>query len=160
MRALFIFPQRGAAAVRADQVEAVAGRGLVGDHQRNPHRAVTLLALESWREITDTLGEQMAPERRRANILVSGLPFADLIGKRLRLGGAELLVRGETTPCADMDGVRPGLRQLLAVGMRGGVFGPVACSGIIRVDDPVIAADSAAESQLQLELGARRVGGV
>ena len=149
--AIFAFPEQRAPATPLPEVEAVAGQGLAGDHPRNPHRAVTLLSQQSWEEATAPFGGQLPPETRRANLLIGG-DLSGTIGRRLRVGEAELLIRGETTPCDRMNETRTGLRKMLSVQMRGGVFGPVVKGGLIRVGDRVTAGDSPAEFRLQEEL--------
>ena len=159
--AIFVFPEQRAPATPLSEVEAVAGRGLAGDHPRNPHRAVTLLSRQSWQEAAAPFGGQLPPETRRANLLIAG-DLSGTIGRRLQIGGAELLIRGETTPCDRMNEARAGLRKMLSVQMRGGVFGPVVKGGLIRVGDRVTASEAPAESRLQEELrfpAARDEGG-
>ncbi len=159
--AIFVFPEQRAPATALSEVEAVVGRGLAGDHPRNPHRAVTMLSQQSWQEATAPFAGELPAETRRANLLIGG-DLAGTIGRRLRVGEAELLIRGETTPCDRMNEARAGLRKMLSVRMRGGVFGPVVKGGLIRVGDRVTASDSAAESLLQGQLefpAARRAEG-
>lgn len=159
--AIFVFREQRAPATPLSEVEAVPGQGLAGDHPRNPHRAVTLLSQQSWQEAAAPFGGQLRPETRRANLLIAG-DLSGTIGRRLQIGETELLIRGETTPCDRMNEARAGLRKMLSVQMRGGVFGPVVKGGLIRVGDRVNASDSAAESRLQGELefpAARDEGG-
>ena len=150
--AIFVFPEQRGPATPLSEVEAVAGRGLAGDHPRKPHREVTLLSQQSWGEATAPFGGELPPETRRANLLIDG-DLAGTIGRRLRVGGVELLVRGETVPCERMNEARAGLRKMLSVQMRGGVFGQVVKGGLIRVGDRVTATEAPAESRLQEELG-------
>ena len=149
--AIFVFPEQRAPATPLSEVEAVAGQGLAGDHPRRPYRAVTLLSQQSWEEATAPFGGQLPPETRRANLLIGG-DLAGTMGRRLRIGEAELVIRGETTPCDRMNEARPGLRKMLSVQMRGGVFGAVVKGGLIRVGDRVTAGESPAESRLQEQL--------
>ena len=158
--AIFVFPEQRAPATPLAEVEAVAGQGLLGDHPRKPNREVTLLSQRSWEEATAPFAGELPPEMRRANLLIGG-DLAGTMGKRLRVGGAELLIRGETVPCERMNEARAGLRKMLSVQMRGGVFGLIVKGGLIRVGDRVTASDSAAEPGLQDELNfpAARDGG-
>ena len=157
--AIFVFPEQRAQATPLSEVEAVAGQGLVGDHPRKPNREVTLLSEQSWQAAAAPFG-QLPPETRRANLLIGG-DLAGTIGRRLLIGGVELLIRGETVPCDRMNEARAGLRKMLSVQMRGGVFGLIVKGGLIRVGDRVTASDSAAEPGLQDELNfpAARDGG-
>lgn len=151
--AIYVYPVQREPSRSLQEVRAVAGQGLSGDHKRNPHRAVTLLSLQDWHEVTAELRSDLPPATRRANLLVhtsdSSTEFAKIVGMRLHIGEAKLLVRGETTPCKRMNEACTGLEHALSSGMRGGVFGPVVNSGLIRVDDVVTASVSTSESQLQ-----------
>ena len=159
--AIFVFPEQRAPATPLSEVEAVAGQGLAGDHPRKPNREVTLLSEQSWQEAAAPFGGRLPPETRRANLLIGG-DLAGTVGRRLRVGGVELLIRGETVPCDRMNEARAGLRKMLSVQMRGGVFGLIVKGGLIRVGDRVTARDSAVEPGLQDELNfpaARDEGG-
>ena len=134
---ILVYPERRGAARECREVIAVAGVGLEGDHRRNPSRAVTLLSVEGWEEAMAKIGAGLPPRARRANLVVRGLDLGALAGRRLRVGGAEMVVRGETVPCERMDMQRAGLQEALRLEMRGGVFGPVERSGLIRLGDAV-----------------------
>ena len=135
---ILVYPEKWAPARECREAIAVAGVGLAGDHRRNPSRAVTLLSIEAWEQAMALLGAALPPRARRANLVVRGLDLGPLVGRRLRIGGAELRVRGETVPCDRMDLQRAGLQEALRLDMRGGVFGPVERSGPIRLGDPVV----------------------
>ena len=150
--AIFVFPEQRAPATPLSEVEAVAGQGLVGDHPRKPNREVTLLSQQSWQEAAAPFGGRLPPETRRANLLIGG-DLAGTVGRRLQVGGAELLIRGETVPCERMNEARAGLRKMLSVQMRGGVFGLIVKGGLIRVGDRVTASEAPAGSRPQEEPG-------
>ncbi len=132
-----MYPERRAPARECEEAIAVSGVGLAGDHRRNPSRAVTLLSVEAWEEAMGGMGADLPPRARRANLVVRGLDLGSLVGRRLRIGGAEMMVRGETVPCDLMELQAEGLREALSPRMRGGVFGPVERSGRIRRGDPI-----------------------
>ncbi len=134
---ILLYPERRGPARECEEAVAVAGVGLAGDHRRNPSRAVTLLSVEAWEEAMAAVGADLPPRARRANLVVRGLDLGSLVGRRLRIGGAEVAVRGETVPCERMDLQRAGLQEALRPAMRGGVFGPVERSGPIRLGDAV-----------------------
>ncbi len=120
-----------------DEAEAVVGGGITEDLRPSPKRGITLLSREQWDEATAELGVELSWLTRRANVLVEGLRMGGLIGRRVRLGTVELLIRGETTPCKMMDGQHSGLREALAPDCRAGVYGQVLRAGRFRVGDPV-----------------------
>jgi len=134
--ALFVYPADGGPAEARETVVARPG-GLEGDHARAPHRAVTVLALERWREATAEVGVDLPPVARRANVVVSGADLAGALGRRLRLGEVEIEVLGEVKPCHVMEETAPGLRAALTPAWRGGVHGRVLRAGAIRVGDAV-----------------------
>lgn len=64
--------------------------------------SVSLLNAASNRALSQAIGRDLDPRRWRGNMLVEGLaPWEefDLVGKRIRLGGAELLVRERIVRC-------------------------------------------------------------
>jgi MOSC domain-containing protein YiiM len=119
------------------RARTIAGRGLEGNGRLGGKRQVTILALEAWQEACRELGTELSPALRRANLLVRGIELAESEGKVLSIGACRLLVRGETTPCARMDQVHPGLRRALEPQWRGGVYGELLDDGEIAVRDPV-----------------------
>jgi MOSC domain-containing protein YiiM len=139
--AIYLRPQRRAPVVSVPRVEAVAGHGLSGDHADGGRRQLTLLACERWREALAAAGGEADFGARRANVLVSGVEIGSLLGQVLRLGPSVTVeILGETTPCARMDKVLPGLRRAMRVDRRGGVFARILTGGPIAVGDLVGAA--------------------
>ena len=134
---IYLFPSRWEPATVVEEAVAVAGAGLEGDRPRSEPRAIPLLSREVWQETTAELGADLAPQKRRANLLVTGLDLSQVVGCRLAVGDAELQVRGETTPCMNMEKVQPGLLQALVSYMRGGVFATVFRGGRIRTGDSI-----------------------
>jgi MOSC domain-containing protein YiiM len=120
-----------------DSATALAGGGLAGDHGGRGERGLTLLSAERWRETLEELGTDLPWHTRRANVLVSGLDLAALIGKRVRLGQIEIIVRAETDPCSEMERQFAGLQEALVPDCRGGVYGRIVVGGTIRVGDGV-----------------------
>lgn len=125
-----------------------AEAGLEGDSRgaKYPQRQITVLAIEDWTaalmDLAAATEGDAVPRRtdlawtaRRANLLVAGVTLPQARGSLLRIGGVELEVTGQTTPCARMDEVMPGLRRSLAPNWRGGVTCRVLAGGRIAVDD-------------------------
>lgn len=118
-----------------DRADAREGGGLTGDLASEPDRGITILSERLWNETLEELGHSLPWHSRRANVLVGGLDFAELIGKTLRLGEVELAIVGETEPCRLMNLRHQGLMQALVPNLRGGLHGRVIKSGTIRVGD-------------------------
>jgi MOSC domain-containing protein YiiM len=140
---LFVYPEEGGEPQPLQSARIVAGIGLEGDQTRTAHRAVTVLSLDQWRETMRDLGADMPPQTRRANVIVSGIDLPATMGKRLRLGDAEIEVLGEVKPCGQMEAALAGLKQALAREWRGGVHGRVVREGALHVGDAVTVNDSA-----------------
>lgn len=134
---ILIYPCRGGEAASLQIVEALVGDGLDGDHRRHHNRQVSLLSREMWQQATADLGVELQPSARRANLITSGVDLSAALSSRLRVGAAQLLIRGETAPCVVMERVSPGLEAALASNVRGGVFGRVEVGGSIRVGDSI-----------------------
>ena len=116
----------------------VAGRGLVGNANQGGKRQVTILAQETWDRITSGLAEPPDAAARRANLLVSGVDFANARGRVLRVGGHRIRIYGETRPCEQMEAAASGLQAGLSEPWGGGVFGEVLDDGDIAVGDMVV----------------------
>lgn len=115
--------------------------GIAGSAWATSVRRVTLLFAEQWDEVQRELGAEIPWHLRRANVLVSGLHPKDVLKKRVRLGGVELRIHGETKPCERMDAAHLGLKAALKPDLRGGVYGSVLFAGRITVGDTVSVLD-------------------
>lgn len=122
-----------------EQVRAVAGRGLDGDHYegRSGVRAVTLIQAEHLTVIGSLLGgPAVEPARLRRNLVVSGINLVALKGRRFRIGEVTLEGTGSCDPCSRMEEVLgPGGLNLMRG--HGGLTARVIAGGTIRVGDPV-----------------------
>lgn len=124
-----------------DEVEAEAGRGLVGDrYHGSKHRHVTVQSAAALAEAAVDLGRPIDPGTTRRNITVSGPSHGDVPsrpGDRIRIGAVELEVVRIAAPCkllddAVGDGARTALRR------RAGSVCRIVASGPISVGDPVV----------------------
>lgn len=120
---------------RVDEAQLVAGRGLVGNANQGGKRQLTIISREAWEAVERELGEPVAPETRRANLLVTGLDLAGSRGRVMRIGACRIRVYGETKPCWQMEEAHAGLQSALRPDWRGGVFGEVLDDGRITVGD-------------------------
>jgi MOSC domain-containing protein YiiM len=121
----------------ASEATLVAGRGLVGNANQGGKRQVTIISREAWEAVQRELGENLAPETRRANLLVSGVDLVDTRGRVLRIGACRVRVYGETKPCWQMEEAHAGLQSALRPDWRGGAFAEVLDGGRIAVGDRV-----------------------
>lgn len=136
VRAIFLRPGARIPPVAVAQANAIAGRGLDGDHAGGGKRQITLLANEAWAQACRELGRDLDPSTRRANVLVDGLDLAAAIGHTIAIGDVRIEVLGETRPCELMDdGGRTGLMRALQKDRRGGVYGRILVGGELRVGE-------------------------
>ncbi|MFB3820117.1 MAG: MOSC domain-containing protein [Candidatus Methylomirabilales bacterium] len=113
----------------------VAGKGIVGNAHQGGRRQVTIIEQEAWEAMMRELGAWLPPSARRANLMLRGVRLQDSGGRTLRVGGCRIRIFGETKPCAQMDEVLPGLREVMYSDWRGGAFGEVLAGGRIAVGD-------------------------
>jgi MOSC domain-containing protein YiiM len=114
-----------------------AGCGLAGNVERRGRRQVTLLDRAAWERAAATLGAEVDPSARRANLLLDGVDLEESRERVLRVGGCRIRIHGETKPCERMDEALPGLRTALEPHWAAGAYGAVLDDGLIRVGDPV-----------------------
>ena len=110
--------------------------GLINNANRGGKRQVTIISRERWTELMATLGADLDPKTRRANLMVSGLTLEQSRGRVLRIGTTRLLINGETRPCEQMEEAHAGLQAVMRDRWGGGVFAEVVEGGEIRVGDP------------------------
>ena len=129
------------------RVEVLEGKGIVGNpryfarksRSGGPSkRQVSLIEREQIDKHAAALGlEAIAPGTVRSNIETSGIHLVSMIGKQVRIGEAILFFYEPRTPCAKMDAICNGLRQLMADGKQG-VMAQVIHSGNIAVGDEIV----------------------
>jgi len=137
----------GQALCAVENFNLVAGKGVLEDSRYfgrinsdtgkpNP-RQVTLIEREQMAEHAATLGLPGLPAGAvRANIETTRINLPSLVGWEVEIGETLLRIYAPRTPCAKMDAVCSGLRQLM-LNHRQGVLAEVVRSGVIRVGDPV-----------------------
>ena len=142
-------PKGGAPLLSVASIEAVAGKGLVGDHRyfgrlsrhtgQPSRRQVTLIEREVLADHARHLGvAPLRPGDARANIETEGIDLAGMVGRYLRVGTMLLQVVQHRDPCAKMDALRPGLRARMQPPCQG-VLAVVVEPGFARVGDRVTA---------------------
>ncbi len=134
-----IRPERKAPMIELDAVEAIAGKGLVGDRysSKNGKRQVTLIQGEHLLAIASMLAiEAIAPELLRRNLVITGINLLALKDKQFQIGSALLEYTGLCHPCSAME-VTFGAGGYNAVRGHGGITARIIESGIISLGDAV-----------------------
>ena len=138
---------RGADLVARTEADITLEAGIDGDVRgkggKSRSRQVTIISKNQWRDACSDMG--WTPELhswmlRRAGLCFEGIWFdKSHIGKQARIGKDVVLeITGETTPCDVMNTIGPGLKDVLSVGMRGGVSCRVLQGGHISTGDSVV----------------------
>ena len=145
-----IRPARKAPVTPVPAVEAVAGRGLLGDHYKgNPSgsRHVTLIQAEHLAAVAAFLGRaDLDPGLVRRNILVRGLNLLALKDRRFYVGDTLLEMTGACHPCSQMEDIL-GEGGYNAMRGHGGITARIVRGGTIRVGDPVYPAPAGLAKQ-------------
>ena len=106
--------------------------GLAGDAHFEPQSIRQLLVADA--EALE--GLSLSPGDIRENLTVRGVDVMQLHpGTTLAIGGAEVEITKECTPCRRMDEVRPGLMRELSG--RRGMYARVVRPGAVRTGDAV-----------------------
>ena len=135
----------GAPLQTVEMVEAIEGKGISGDPRyfcrvsretgRLSRRQVSLIEREQIAEHASTLGvASISPGAVRAQVETDGINLVELVGREIEVGEAVLFFFAPRTPCAKMDTVCQGLRQLMMNNQQG-VVAEVVRSGKIRSGD-------------------------
>lgn len=150
-----IRPQRRAAVQVINEVRAIAGQGLEGDHYRpgsKGERQVTLLQMEHLDIIGRLLGTTAPePAQLRRNLAVSGINVLALKGVRFQIGEAILEGTATCPPCSRMEEVL-GYGGYNAMRGHGGIAARILREGIIRVGDSVTSLEPSEGSSVEQEI--------
>lgn len=138
-------PEPGARLIAVESIEVVEQKGILGEPRyfgrmsgRNPsRRQVSLIEREQIADHATALSlTSIPPGAVRANIETIGLKLVPLTGQQIQIGEAILFIAVPRDPCAKMDVICHGLRELM-MHDRQGVLAQVIKSGKIRVGDEI-----------------------
>ena len=136
----------GTPLVAVESIRVVDQKGILGepryfgrtDSNGQPsRRQVSLIEREQIVEHAAVLGLKLIPAGAvRANIETTGIGLVKLVGRQIEIGKAVLRISIPRDPCAKMDAICRGLRELMT-NNRQGVLAQVIQSGTIRVGDEI-----------------------
>lgn len=135
VEAIHLGAARAAPLSTVDSVQAIAGKGLVGDRKffadgAEPGRALTLVEAE----VVEDVG--LPPGGTRRQVTVSGVRLNELVGQRFRVGEVECYGVELCEPCLHLESMtRPGIIKELT--HRAGINADILTDGTISVGDPV-----------------------
>jgi MOSC domain-containing protein YiiM len=120
-----------------DQVEAVPGRGLLGDRYfrrdgaGSPQQEVTLIEAEAIEALARDADVVLRPAQARRNLLTRGVPLNHLVGREFSLDGVVLRGLRLCEPCSHLEAMTfPGIIRHLC--HRGGLRAQIVQGGILR----------------------------
>lgn len=135
-------PARRALLQSFNHAEALADRGLAGDHKvrrAGGKRQVTLIQREHLDAIANLLGRvAVDPALLRRNLVISGVNLLALRDMRFEIGGVVFEGSGLCEPCSRMEEVL-GAGGYNAMRGHGGIIARIISGGIIRIGDAVAA---------------------
>ena len=147
LREIYVAPDRGAPVRRVPLARAVAGRGLDGDRyhagtgsfSRWPGRGreVTLVAAEDLAAAARQWGVAVAHGEHRRNLVVEGVPLADLRNVPFQIGDIRFEGVRVCAPCKYLVRVTGQDELFDALVGRGGLRAAVLSSGEIREGDAI-----------------------
>ena len=124
--------------VEVQQVECVAGQGLLGDRfcgfKENYKGQVTFFSSEVFAEVCGKLGiSGISPGVTRRNVVTRGVDLNTLIGKEFEVQGVAFMGMSECSPCHWMNtAIAPGAEA--ALHGRGGLRARILTDGGLRVE--------------------------
>lgn len=139
---IYVATRKGADLQGVDRVEAVTGRGLVGDRyflkegtysaKDGPDREVTLIEAEALEGLAREYEITLEPAQARRNLLTRGVPLNHLVGRTFSIGPVVLRGIRLCEPCGHLEkltckGVEKGLIH------RGGLRAQVISGGMLEV---------------------------
>lgn len=149
LNAIAVAPEAASAMQLLESVDAIAGKGLVGDRycegngsfSENPGtgREVTLIAQEDLDAASSEHNLPISHEESRRNFLTSGVPLNYLVGKRFKIGTVILEGKRLCEPCNTLAKSTGYGKKLLSVMVhRGGLRCDIVQGGIILSGDTII----------------------
>ena len=121
--------------VERDQVELVAGSGIVGDrffdYKEDYKGQITLFSQSTVEAVRNDLGYAVTADLFRRNVVLEGMSAEELIGKRFRIGELEFTGSCEAAPCFWMDeACGEGTHEFLKG--RGGLRARITAGGVLQ----------------------------
>ena len=146
IEAIFITADSGNPMRSVDSVQAVAGKGLVGDRKfrddskhplkNQPERELTLIEAEAIEAVNRDSVLRLDPIETRRNILTRGVALNHFVGRDFWIGTVHVRGIMLCEPCKHVEALtRPGVMRSLV--HRGGLRAEILEGGVIRVDDEV-----------------------
>jgi len=132
-------PARDVEMREVDAIEAITGKGLLGDRyvSASGKRGITLLQAEHLPAIAALSGhDAVAASLLRRNVVVSGIPLIALKDREFQIGDLILQGTGPCDPCSRME-TALGAGGYNAMRGHGGICARIVRGGVLRIGDVV-----------------------
>lgn len=140
VESIWIAGEPGARTRPVEQVEAMAGKGLMGDRkhrdrlpedkQAKAGRELTLIEVEALQALARETGIELGPGEHRRQVVTSGIRLNDLVGKRFTVGPLECVGVELNEPCLHLERLtQPGVLRGLV--HRGGLRADILSGGTL-----------------------------
>jgi MOSC domain-containing protein YiiM len=150
---IYITPEAGTLPQHVEKVRTTAGKGIEGDRYAagagtySQHagggRHLTLIAQEDLDAVARETGIRLAPAESRRNVLTTGAPLRDLVGKQFWVGTTLCVGVRLCEPCSHLESkTKAGV--ITAFAHRAGLRAEILESGAIAVGDPIRRAEESA----------------
>jgi MOSC domain-containing protein YiiM len=143
--AIFIAVKSGEPMQSITRIEAVAGKGLIGDRKfrdsshpkkNTPEREITLIEAEAIDGVNRDYALHLDPIETRRNLLTRGVSLNHLVDQEFTVGSVRLRGIMLCEPCTHLEKLtRPGVMRALI--HRGGLRAQILEGGTISVGDLV-----------------------
>ena len=124
-----------------NSVEAIAGKGLIGDrHFKEDNKKVsqiTLIEFENINHYNQIYGTSIKPINFRRNIITSGIKLNDLINHEILIGATRIKVHRLCDPCKYLQDILMQKNLVKNFINRGGLRCEVLTDGKISINDEI-----------------------
>ncbi len=150
---IYITSEAGTLPQHIEKVRTTVGKGIEGDryaagtgtYSQHPGggRHLTLIAQEDLDAVARETGIRLAPAESRRNVLTTGVPLSDLVGKRFWVGTTLCVGIRLCEPCSHLES-KTQAGVITAFAHRAGLRAEILESGAIAVGDPIRRAEESA----------------
>ena len=142
---IYIASEEGGQIRPVEVVDAVPGKGLVGDRyyaktadepDHDPGEEVTLIASEGLERARVEKGLELEPGEHRRNLVTEGIDLGELIDKEFMVGEVRLRGIRPNPPCRYLEELT-GKKLVKALIDGGGVRAQILAGGTIKVGDSI-----------------------
>lgn len=142
---IYIASAEGGEIRSVEAVDAVPGRGLVGDRyyslasddpEHDPGKELTLIASEGIERARVEKGLELEPGEHRRNLVTEGIDLNELIGAEFTIGEVRLKGVRPNPPCRYLEELT-GKKLVKALIDGGGVRAQILAGGTIAVGDSI-----------------------